>query len=465
MLQYIFGLGSLVKGIKVQGKLPRERALYGMFFRIAWPAALEGLLIMMISSVDLIMVGTLGTDAVAAVGITSQPRMIILCFSRSLAVAITALTARRKGEGKKEELNTCLKQGMLLSVFLSTVILFVSMIFLKEILVAAGAHKEYLREAVEYGKYNMLALFFTGLSVGINAAQTGVGDTKIILWANVSGNVVNTVLNLFLIYGLFFFPEMGVGGAGLATVIGSMVSFGISLRSVSRRKTELYLWGSGGWRLDPIILKSFFRVGSSAFAEQIFERIGMFLYSYMVAGLGTVAFATHYICMNLCDVYYSFSQGMSKASSALTGQKLGEGRKDLAFISAKAGRRGGLILDLAAFLIYFFGRSLLMLIYSREFQVIELGSNILIFVAVCTFLQTQSMIYAGVLRGAGDTRYVAKYSFWDIAVFRPLLTYLLCFPAGLGIYGAWISLLADQFLRAYFASKRFHSKKWMEVEL
>ena len=429
MLQYIFGLGSLVKGIKVQGKLPRERALYGMFFRIAWPAALEGLLIMMISSVDLIMVGTLGTDAVAAVGITSQPRMIILCFSRSLAVAITALTARRKGEGKKEELNTCLKQGMLLSVFLSTVILFVSMIFLKEILVAAGAHKEYLREAVEYGKYNMLALFFTGLSVGINAAQTGVGE------------------------------------AGLATVIGSMVSFGISLRSVSRRKTELYLWGSGGWRPDPIILKSFFRVGSSAFAEQIFERIGMFLYSYMVAGLGTVAFATHYICMNLCDVYYSFSQGMSKASSALTGQKLGEGRKDLAFISAKAGRRGGLILDLAAFLIYFFGRSLLMLIYSREFQVIELGSNILIFVAVCTFLQTQSMIYAGVLRGAGDTRYVAKYSFWDIAVFRPLLTYLLCFPAGLGIYGAWISLLADQFLRAYFASKRFHSKKWMEVEL
>jgi putative MATE family efflux protein len=465
MVQKIFGLKSLTKGIELQGELPGEKSLYQMFFGIAWPAALEGLLIMMISSVDLIMVGALGTDAVAAVGITSQPRMIILCFSRSLAVAITALTARRKGEGKTGELNHCLKQGFLLTSLLCVVILLLSVIFLEEILWAAGAHREYMELAVDYGRYNMLAIFFTGLSVGINAAQTGVGNTRIILLANVSGNAVNTVLNLFLIYGFLFFPKMGVSGAGLATLIGSAVSFGISLWSVMKKDGELYLGGWQGWKPDSRIMKSYLKVGSSAFAEQIFERIGMFLYSYMVAGLGTVAFATHYICMNLCDVYYSFSQGMSKASSAMTGQKLGEGRKDLAFVSAKAGRRGGLILDAAAFCIYLFGRHLLMFLYSRDAQVIGLGGNILIFVAACVFLQTQSMIYAGVLRGAGDTRYVAAYSFWDIAILRPVITYVLCFPLGLGIYGAWISLVMDQFLRTFFSTKRFYSKKWMEIQL
>ncbi|MGN0711581.1 MAG: MATE family efflux transporter [Anaerovoracaceae bacterium] len=425
---------------------------------------MEGLLIMLISSVDLVLVGGLGTAAVAAVGITSQPRMLILCFSRSLAVSITAIIARRKGEGQSSQLNSCLKQGILINTVLSVVLLFFSLTFIEQIVFLAGAEEEYASAAVSYGIYNMIAIFFTALSIGINAAQTGVGNTKIILYANVAGNIVNMIFDFLLIYGIGFFPEMGVKGAGLATLLGSIVSFFISLMSVSGNG-ELSIRGKYGWKLDMDIAKNYGVVGSSAFAEQIFERIGMFLYSYMVAKLGTVAFAAHYICMNLCDVYYSFGQGMSKASSALSGQKLGEGRTDLAYICARAGRRAGFMLDICAFCIYFFGRYGCMMLFSRDSQVIDLGADLLIFVAFCVFAQTQSMIYAGVLRGVGDVAYVAKYSFWDIAVFRPVLTYLLCFPLGFGIYGAWIALLADQCIRTVFSTKRFYGKKWMHIKL
>lgn len=465
MLKKIFGLQALSQGVTVEGDLPDTKTVYRSFFNVAWPAAMEGLLLMMISSVDLAMVGHLGKESVAAVGIVSQPRMLLLCFVRSLAVAITAVVARRKGEGDHAQLNICLKQGFALTLLISLTLFLISWTFLEQILLIAGAKKEYLDLAISYGRYNMIAIFFMGLAVGINAAHTGVGNTKIIMFANVSGNIINMIFNFLLIYGVGPFSKMGVTGAGIATMIGSIVAFGITLFSVLGEDSLLSLRGKGGWIPEKKILHSYAKIGSSAFAEQIFERIGMFSYSFMVAQLGTVAFAAHYICMSLCDIYYSFGLGMSRASSAISGQKLGEKRKDLAYICSRAGRRGGAILDIIAFMVYFFGRHFLMSLFTEDPQVIALGMDILLFVAVCCFIQTQSMVYAGVLRGAGDTAYVARYSFWDIAVFRPIFTYLLCFPLGLGIYGAWIALISDQSIRAFFATKRFYSKKWMHIKI
>ena len=103
--------------------------------------------------------------------------------------------------------------------------------------------------------------------------------------------------------------------------------------------------------------------------------------------------------------------------------------------------------------------------YAKEAEVILVGANLLIVVAVVCFIQTQSMIYAGALRGAGDTKYVAAYSLWDIAILRPILTYVLCFPLGLGIYGAWIALFLDQLTRAVMATRRFRSMRWAEIRI
>lgn len=465
MLNKIFGVKALATGVDIIGDLPEEKKIYNSFFKIAWPAAMEGLLLMMISSVDLAMVGSLGKEAVASVGILSQPRMLILCFVRSLAVAITAMIARRKGEGDVDNIRKCMKQGFLLTFIISITLFLISWIFLKEIILLAGAKEEYLDMAVSYGRYNIVAILFMGLAVGINAGQTGIGNTKVIMVANVTGNIVNMVLNFFLIYGLFVFPKMGVAGAGLATMIGSMVAFLITLKSALSKESEVSLYGRDGWKFDFSIANSYKNIGFSAFAEQIFERIGMFLYSYMVAQLGTVAFAAHYICMNLCDIYYAFGGGMSRASAAVAGQRLGEKRKDLAYICSRAGRRAGFVLDIIAFIMYFVFRDTLMRFFTNDVEVISIGVNLLVIIAILSFIQTQSMVYAGVLRGAGDTAYVAKYSFWDIAVFRPIFTYLLCFPLGFGIYGAWIALFTDQCIRAFFSSKRFYSKKWMDIKI
>jgi putative MATE family efflux protein len=460
-----FSMTSLKRKVDILGELPSAGSVYGEYLRIAWPSALEGMLTMLIAAVNLIMIGTLGTREVAAVGIISQPRMIIVAAAKAVAVAVTAIVSRRLGAGQKEEADRVFKQGFLICLIMTFSLCMILALFLSPILMLAGAKEEYLPLAREYSSFVVAEVFFYDLSIIINSGLIGSGNTKSMMISNIIGNGIKLLLNFLLVYGGLGFRKLGIRGAGIAEVAGALSCFIFSVLSVSSGKSPFRLFNRAGWRFDRTTVSGISRIGLSALLEQVFQRIGMFLYSRMVAEFGTAEYATHYIVMNLCDIYYSFSEGLGNASTSITGNKLGEGRPDLAVIYNRAGRRAGLILDTVAFLIYVLFRYPLMAMYSSEAEVIKVGGDLLIIVGIVCFIQTQAMIYAGALRGAGDTRYVALYSLYDIALFRPVATYVLCFPMGLGVYGAWISLILDQLIRATCATLRFRSNKWMYVRV
>ena len=146
------------------------------FWKLAWPAALEGLLLMMLSAVDLVMVSSLGTSAIAAVGIFGQPRMVILCVSRSFAVALTAYVARKYGENMNQSFTNVARQSLLLSVVGGGVLLMVSLLFCKYILLIAGAKPEYLPEAIQYA---IPALFSLALSAPAISLHGILADSEI----------------------------------------------------------------------------------------------------------------------------------------------------------------------------------------------------------------------------------------------------------------------------------------------
>ena len=123
-----------------------------VFWRLAGPAAAEGLLLMMLSAVDLLMVSSLGTTAVAAVSIFSQPRMVILCFSRAFAVAVTAYVARRSGESKGESLSRFTKQTLTIALLGGGILLLCTILLLEPILLFAGADRTYLNSAMAYAR-------------------------------------------------------------------------------------------------------------------------------------------------------------------------------------------------------------------------------------------------------------------------------------------------------------------------
>ena len=109
----------MVKPELVCGEIPSTKEIYGTAFRIAWPSTLEAVLVGLVGVIDTIMVSALGSGAIAAVGLTNQPKMIVLAIIMSLNVSVTAIVARRKGAMQRMDANSCLRFSMLLSGLIS----------------------------------------------------------------------------------------------------------------------------------------------------------------------------------------------------------------------------------------------------------------------------------------------------------------------------------------------------------
>lgn len=178
------------------------------------------------------------------------------------------------------------------------------------------------------------------------------------------------------------------------------------------------------------------------------ERFGMFTFARLVAGLGAGALGIHNICGGLCDIYYSFSQGLGKAALVQTGEAFcSKNKEKMRRISAVA-KKAALSTGALASLLYYIFSIPLLKFYHLQGNYLLLGSHIMLFVALINIPEAWAMIHAGMLRVRGRTAYVAAYSLISIAIVRPILTYLLIYPLHLGLYGAWLALSIDQTSRA-----------------
>src|SRR5690554_2330063 len=291
---------------------------------IAWPSATEAFLISVIGAVDMMMVGRIGKEAIAAIGISNQPKFILLSAILALNIGVTVVISRRKGQGKQDLANNTLQTTLLISLLLSVGLSVLGFIFAEPFLKLAGAEVSYIGTSVNYLRIILVGNIFLGLALTINAAQRGVGNTFIAMKTNLIANFVNVVLNYFLIYGIWIFPRLEVTGAALATSIGHFIAFAIALSSIRKKESYLYLKFSRFFHFDKQTVVTILNISKSAFVEQIFLRIGFLMYIRAVAGLGTTALATHQIVTNVMIISFSLGDGLSIANSSLTGQSLGE---------------------------------------------------------------------------------------------------------------------------------------------
>lgn len=418
------------------------------YLKIALPAALEGLFMILLASTDLILVGALGSLSVAAVSIFLQPRLILLCFSRSLASAVTLVSCNYAGRGEKEPSADLLKKSIFLGALALGLLHGLFYLFLKDIIILMGASPDYLPQAMEYGPLALLAVYFTSLTLILQAVQLGYGDTASIMKTNICGNLLNAALSFLLIRGLGPVPAYGVLGAAIGTAAGTLFSL---LYSYFLLRREGFFHG-GRWIPDMAYFKKVGPIFGSILSEQGSERIGMVLFSRMAAGLGTVPFAVHSICMNICDIYYDFIMGFGKAGMVTAGQAVGRGSGADWQQYRKTGLRWCMILSSAACGSILFFSDEIFSIYSPDPSLHVMAAAIMIFIALVSYPEAIALWGAGILRGSGQTAQVAAYSFVSITFLRPLMTAFFIYVLDMGLIGTWCALFLDQVIRAACAS-------------
>lgn len=444
-----------------------EKGITKEAVRMAWPAVCESFFIALAGMVDSLMVSSMGASAVAAVGLTTQPKFMGLALFFAMNVSVSALVARRRGEKNQRSANQILLVAILFVIVATVVISSACVMWANEIINFCGSAPETHEPAVIYYRIIMGCMIFNVLSMVINAAQRGSGNTMIAMRTNIVSNVVNIIANYLLIQGHLGFPALGIAGAAIATVFGTVIACIMSFVSLFRRDgfVSIYYIMEQQIRpaLEPVI--SIIKLGFSVFIEQILMRVGFMSTAMMAAKMGTNALAAHQVGMNILGLTFSFGDGMQVAAVALIGRSLGEGSPDKAKAYGKTCRMIGLGISCVLAVVYFFGGEWLYHLFFAEQEIVDIGVMIIRIMIIIVLFQVSQVIYMGCLRGAGDTTYTAIASTISVTIIRTSASYFFGFVMGLGMAGIWMGILADQISRFLFASIRFKQGKWTKIHI
>lgn len=446
-------------------RYPREdvKKAIGM----AWPAVLESFFTAFAGLVDSLMVSSLGSSAVAAVGLTTQPKMVGLALFFAANVSISALVARRKGEGNKEGANGILATFLVFILGAAALISVLAVVFADPVIRLCGSETDTHGSAVQYFQIVMGGMVFNCVQMGVNAAQRGAGNTRITMRTNLVSNTINILLNYLLIQGHMGFPALGIRGAALATVFGTVVASFMSLWSIGKEENFVSLAYILKQKIRPGMeaLRQIIHVGYSVFAEQLLMRIGFMMTSLMAASQGTFAMAAHQVGMNVMSLSFSFGDGLQATAVALIGYSLGAGDPPKAREYGAICRMLGGCVSVVLAVAYFFGGGWLYSLFFEETEIIAIGVQIMRIIIFVVLLQIAQVIYMGCLRGAGDTLYTAIASTVSVTVIRTAGSYIFGYVLGWGIAGIWMGVVADQLSRFLFASIRFKRGKWTEIKI
>ena len=450
--------------IEIDGSRQRTK----LILQLMWPALAENVLATLVSMADTMMVSTLGTTAVAAVGLVTQPRFIMLSAFMALGTGATALVARAKGREDPKEANQVLRQALILAAAIIAMLCVVMMIFcepLMRFIAGSEISEETVQLALDYFRVQIMGFPTLGLTFIMNACLRGAGNTRAAFYSNTASNVVNVVFNYLLIGGNFGFPALGVKGASIATVLGQIVALGFCTYLLMNGKQYITLRHQGRLRVDLGMIGRIGRIGFPALLEQVVMRVGMMLFTLIATSLGDDPYAAHIIAMNIQSMSFTTGMSFGVAATTLTGQCLGRKRVDLArWYVRRTLQMGAIVSVFVALGLFFFGGAIGSL-YSKEAVIIGYVGTVLKIVALSNVISNSRFVYNSALRGAGDSRFTAVSTFLGILLARPLVASLLVYVFHLGLTGVWIALISDAVLCYVLAFFRWKNGRWAHIKV
>ena len=449
-----------------------KRMMRSDILTIALPSLVELVLTSLTSMADQIMVGRLpgqlGVQALSAVGLCMNPKFILMTALMAINTGTTAVVARYRGMGNQEKANQTFKQSLIFNIFLSAIMMVIGVVFARELigLIAGNGISETTVEyAVTYFRIQMYGFIPLMMTNTVTSTLRAIGDSKMPMVYNTIANVVNLFFNYGLIYGKLGMPEMDVAGASLATVIGQCVAFVIAMYIMFSKKRYVYIDFKEKTGYNKTIMSNVLGIGLPSMLEQLCLRIGIIIYSRIVASLGDISYATHMVCMNIQSLTFMSGMAFQNSATTLMGQSLGRRRLDMADNYTRMTRNISFWIScIIGVVLALFGGQIVN-IYNSTPEIVEMGGKLLAIVAITQPFQSSQFVTTGALRGAGDTKYPAVVIFICTLIVRSVLGYIFVIQLDMGLIGAWFAIVVDQLLKTAMIFARYNTGKWRFFKL
>ena len=438
----------------------RSNSSLSKILSISIPAALKNLLDMIQIIIDLLMVGSLGVVALAAVGLGMQFIMVLNGIMTIYIVGGNAVIARHIGAKRYHRANIAFFNILILALLLSLVSLIIGY---------SGAEQFYLWMGTGLEVAGLGEAYFGTLSLGMPLifldalffnALSAAGKTKISLYIKIVSAILNVFLNYTLIFGHFGFEPMGVKGAAIATGISYGFNVMVYFFMLSRDSSILKFYAY--FSIES--MKSILKIGFPASIERLISVSSFMVFVMVITKYGTEALAGYQVGLRVEGIAYMPGFGFSIAAMALVGQSLGAKNAELAHREALTVTRisAGFMGFIGLFLIfipeYFCG------FFTNDAKTIELASLYLRLVGISQIPLAVVFVLSGALRGAGATKTTLKLNVGS-------LVFLRVFPAIYvstitdDIFWIYIVMISETFIKGGLFWYVFSKGHWKSIKI
>ena len=423
------------------------------------PLIVEQFLAITIGMVDTVMVASVGEAAVSAVSIVDSISHLIVTLFASFATGGAVVASQYLGRKDQVSANDAAKQLFILSSGVATLLLVLCMPIRRALisLIFGSIEADVLFNSTIYFKYILLSLPFLASYNACAALFRSMGNSKVSLAVSTLMNITNIAGNAYFIFAL----NMGVAGAGLATLLSRILSATIMVILISNRKNIIFIHKIWKFEWHWHKVKKILQIGIPTGIEGSIFHIGRLMVQGFIASFGTVALAANAISNSVASLANIPGRAINMASITIIGQSLGAKRPDLAVFY---GKRLLFLAYVSIALItvpIFFLAPFLVQIFSLSAEASALASNIIRTAMVAsTLVWPFSFTIPNFLRAAGDVKYTMVVSMFSMWVFRVASSYVLAFYLGFGVYGVWFGMYIDWLCRAVFYFARFVRGKW-----
>ncbi|UHA60865.1 MATE family efflux transporter [Metabacillus litoralis] len=415
-------------------------------FNIALPAIGESYLQSLLGVVDSFFIAQIGLLAINAVGVTNIYSMTYIGVFTAISATLSVFLSRAFGAKNNARSKSVIFHGLLLSFLIGLFFSIVSVIFADPLLDLVGANDDLKDTASIYFKVVLGLTPFIALFTAQSASFRAIGDTKTPFKVGIEMNVIHVILDYVLIFGIGSFNGFGLTGAAFAMILARVYGF-LRLLIKSQGIPSISLEFKD-FKLVTTLVSSMVKFAVPATVERLSMRLGQVIYFGLIVRMGTEVYATHNIAGTLTTFAYTIGGGFAVAASTLIGQAIGEKNFD----DVREYRKWSYIQSAASMtiitLILALASPWLGKLFTQDQTVIHLLMIILLIDTLSQPFLASVLVDTSVVQASGNSTFPMIVTIIGIWIVRTLGVYLFAWKLGFGLPAVWISIAADNALRA-----------------
>lgn len=433
-------------------------------FRLTWPIFLELFLFSLIGIADTFMLSGVSDQAVSAVGAANQFMFIAILILEVIGNGTSIVVAQYIGSRRMQEAAKIGALAVTLNLMVGILMSVGFVIFGNSLLKTVNLQGEILAYAQTYTAIVGGGLFLQAIINTLSSIIRTYGFTRESMLISLGMNIIHVILNYLLIFGQFGFPELGVEGAAISTVVSrglGVLVFFMAFYRLIEVKVEL--------RDYVVMTKSYVskicRVGIPSAFEQVTYHACQSVFLYYVTFLGAASLASRQYVLNISMFIYLFSVAIGMGTAIITGRLVGAGRKEEAYGRVWSSLRWGLLYTVIINTLVIIFREPIIGLFTKDPDIVRISTQVILLSILLETGRVFNIVLINSLRAAGDAQFPVYMGLISMVGISLPLGYVLAFHANLGLAGVWLAVAADEWIRGIVMFFRWRSRVWERKSL